>query len=39
VVRVALENASSIAAIFLTTECIISEQLKTEQNESNAISR
>ena len=30
VVRVALENASSIAAIFLTTECIISETIKTE---------
>lgn len=32
VVRVALENASSIASIFLTTECIISEQLKNEPN-------
>lgn len=34
VVRVALENASSIASIFLTTECVISETIKTETNEN-----
>jgi len=33
VVRVALENAASIASIFLTTECVISEIPKTQNNE------
>lgn len=33
VVRVALENASSIASIFLTTECIVSEIIKTEPSK------
>jgi chaperonin GroEL len=30
VLRVALENASSIASIFLTTDCVISEQLQNK---------
>ncbi len=34
VVRVALENAVSIAGIFLTTECVIS-TIKTDNNENN----
>lgn len=38
VVRVAFENAASIAALLLTTECIISEKQK-EKNESNAPAR
>ena len=32
VVRVALENAASIASIFLTTECVISEKNKEDEN-------
>ncbi len=33
VVRVALENAASIAGLLLTTECAISEKLKEEEKE------
>lgn len=38
VLRVALENAVSIAGIFLTTECIVS-KVKTNTNEVNATTR
>lgn len=33
VVRVALENASSIASIFLTTECVVSDIIKNQNND------
>jgi len=39
VLRVALENASSIASIFLTTECVVSKKQKTENNEDKTIRR